>query len=148
MKRYRIGFDFGGLLLFFAIMLPNLIWFAIPAPNDVLRRESVTTPLDAVASVCQMLMAAALIAVVNPSGKRLRLTALAGGAAVCGALYYCGWILYYLGKTAPPVILLLTVPPCLAFLLYAADRRNLPAIIPGAVFTCCHLAYAAINFLR
>ena len=41
-KNYRIGFDLPGLLLFLMIMIPNVIWFVIPAANDVLRTESVS----------------------------------------------------------------------------------------------------------
>ena len=37
MKKYRFGFEPWGLLLFLVVMLPNLIWFAVPAPNDILR---------------------------------------------------------------------------------------------------------------
>lgn len=33
--KYRFGFDFWGLILFLLVMVPNFIWFAVPAPNDV-----------------------------------------------------------------------------------------------------------------
>jgi hypothetical protein len=46
LKPYRFGFDIWGLLLFLLVMLPNFIWFAVPAPNDVLRAESVTPITD------------------------------------------------------------------------------------------------------
>lgn len=39
LKKYEFGFDVGCLLLFLIIMIPNFIWFAAPAPNDVLRME-------------------------------------------------------------------------------------------------------------
>lgn len=146
MKKFRIGFDSGGLLLFLAVMLPNFIWFAIPSPNDVLRRESVTVTLDTAASVFQGLMAAALIFVIHPGRKPLRLAELLGVIG-CAVLYYSGWILYYLGWAGWFVILLLTVPPCLALLLYAAYRRNTSALILGIGFTCCHLVYAVANFM-
>lgn len=147
MKKYRIGFDLGALLLFLAIMLPNFIWSAVPAPHDVLRGESATELLDTVAAVCQVLMVAALIFIVRPDREKLRPNALLGSSAACAALYYTGWGMYYLGWTSPPVILLLTLPPCLAFLLYAADRKNIPAMLPGIVFACCHLVYAVVNFM-
>ena len=41
-KKYKMGFDVWALVLFIAIMIPNIIWFAIPAPNDILRTESIT----------------------------------------------------------------------------------------------------------
>ena len=46
-------------------MLPNFVWFNLPAPDDILRRESITPVVDGIASVCQILFAAALCAVVN-----------------------------------------------------------------------------------
>lgn len=147
MKKYKIGFDGWGLLLFLLIMLPNFIWFAVPAPNDVLRRVSVTESLDAAASVFQVLMTAALVLIVNPARKPLRLTPWTSAVIGCAALYFGGWILYYQGWTSPPVMLLLTVPPCLAFLFFAAERRNFPAMLPGGAFACCHLIYGAANFM-
>ena len=147
MRKYKIFFDIWGLLLFLLIMVPNFIWFAVPAPQDVLRTESVTAPIDAVASVCQILFAAALCFVVNTEREPLRLTLLTGGCTGCGLLYYAGWLLYYLGFAGPAVILLLTVPPCFAFLLFAVDRKNFIAVIPIVVFSVCHLIYGIVNFI-
>lgn len=31
-KEYRFGFEVWGLVLFIGIMLPNFVWFAVPAP--------------------------------------------------------------------------------------------------------------------
>lgn len=31
-KEYRFGFQVWGLVLFIGIMLPNFVWFAVPAP--------------------------------------------------------------------------------------------------------------------
>lgn len=41
-KKYRIGFDIWGLIIFIIIMVPNFIWFVVPAPNDIFRGESIT----------------------------------------------------------------------------------------------------------
>lgn len=147
MKKYTFSFDAGGLLLFLFIMLPNFIWFALPAPHDILRRESVTGLLDGIASVCQVLLVAALCAVVNKERGSLRVTPLILASAGCGLLYYAGWVLYYLGLVHPLVILLLTLPPCLTFLFFAVDRKNWIAVIPAAVFTVCHLIYGVVNFM-
>ena len=54
---------------------------------------------------------------------------------------------YYISFTGPPVIVLLTLPPCLAFEFFAYDRKNAIAMLPIAVFTICHLIYAAANFI-
>ena len=53
-ENYKFGFDSWGLILFLVIMIPNFIWFAVPAPNDILRAESVTKVVDANGSVCQV----------------------------------------------------------------------------------------------
>ena len=41
-------------------MVPNFIWFVVPAPNDVLRGESITGTMDTVASIAQAIMVATL----------------------------------------------------------------------------------------
>ncbi len=55
-KKYKMGFDMWALVLFIAIMIPNIIWFAIPAPNDILRTESITKIPDTIASISQVVM--------------------------------------------------------------------------------------------
>lgn len=147
MKQYRFAFDIWGLVLFLLIMLPNFIWFAVPAPNDILRVESATPFLDTIASVCQVVFAAALCVIVTKKRNALGLTPLIRGCVGCGLLYYAGWVLYYLGFANPPVILLLTVPPCLAFLFFATDRKNIAAAVPIVIFTVCHLIYGIVNFI-
>ena len=145
--KYKIGFDIRGLILFLGIMIPNCIWFAVPAPDDVLRAESVTWIVDAAGSVFQIMTVASLCFIKNKSCPALRFTPLIIAAVCCAALYYLGWILYYSAFTGPPVILALTVPPCAALLLYALDRRNYIAVLSGAAFTVCHLIYGIVNFI-
>lgn len=147
LKRYGLGFDICGLLLFLMIMIPNFIWFAVPAPNDILRVDSVTPVLDTIASVCQMLMAIALCIFINQERKRLSFTGLIIAAMICCLLYFISWVFYYIGITNAVVILGLTLFPCLAFLFFAIDRKNIIAVIPIILFTICHLIYAIVNFI-
>lgn len=76
LKKYKIGFDFWGLLLFIVIIIPNFIWFAVPVPNDVLRTQSATEVIDTIGSVCQALMVAALCLVINRERDKLRFSPL------------------------------------------------------------------------
>lgn len=147
MKNYRFGFDGWGLALFLAVMLPTFLWLAVPAPNDILRRESVTGGLDAAASAAQILFVAAMCLIVRRERKELRPTPCIVACEGCVLLYYAGWACYYSGIVGPLVIFALTVPPCAAFLLFAFDRKNFIALVPAGVFTVCHLIYAAVNFL-
>lgn len=145
-EKYKFGFDIWGAVLFLAIMIPNFIWFAVPAPNDVLRCDSVTQILDLIASVCQVLMTAALCVIINKKRRKISFTPLIIAAVICCLLYYANWVIYYNGVVNMIVILGLTVPPCLAFLFFAVDRKNMIAVVPIAIFTVCHLIYAVANF--
>ena len=146
-KNYKLGFNPWGLALFLLIMLPNFVWFAFPAPNDVLRSESVTPLADSAAQVFQIVMAAALCAVVDTAGDRPLKRGYRAGTAVCVALYFAGWVAYYAGITNAAVILDLCLAPCGAFLLFALGRKNGIALVSAAAFAVCHLIYAVVNFL-
>ena len=148
LSKYRLGFDVWGLILFLLVMLSNFIWFVIPAPNDVLRADSVTPVADVIASVCQVLTIACLCFVIHKERSKLRFSPLIIAAIACVVIYYSGWLLYYGGFASSWVILLLTIPPCLAFILFAADRKNLPAILFATGFTVCHLIFAIMNFIN
>lgn len=145
--KYGFGFDVWGLILFLLVMAPNFIWFAVPAPNDVLRTESITPLVDMIASVCQILTVACLCFVINQERSKLRFSSLVIAAAVCIMIYYIGWALYYSGTVSVLIILMLTIPPCLAFILFAIDRKNLPAVLFATGFAVCHLIFAIVNFI-
>lgn len=147
LKKYRIGFDFCGLILFLLIMIPNFIWSAIPAPNDVLRGDSITIVVDTIASVCRVLMIIALCVLINKDRGKLKLSSLIIIGIICLLLYFISWIFYYMGITNIAVILGLVIFPCLTFLFFAVDRKNMIAVIPISIFTVCHLIYGIANFI-
>ena len=147
-SKHIFGFDVWGLILFLLIMFPNFIWFAVPAPNDVLRAESVTPVVDTIASVCQVLTVACLCFVINQERSKLRFSPWVIAAVVCVVIYYLGWTLYYSGIANAWVILLLTIPPCLAFILFAVDRKNLLAVLFALGFAVCHLIFATVNYIH
>ena len=147
LQKYKFGFNVSGLVIFLIIMLPNFIWFAVPAPNDILRQESITPIVDTIGSVCQIIFVAALCIVINKERDNIRISPLLISSAVCIGLYFLGWVLYYNGIVNPMVIIYLTLPPCVAFILFALDRKNFIALIPAACFTICHLIYGIANFI-
>ncbi len=147
LKKYRVCFDIWGFLLFLVMMIPNFIWFAVPAPNDLLRTDSVTAPLDTVASICQVGMIMTLCMLRNKECKKISISPPILAVFTCTLLYFISWIAYYMGTVSAVVILGLTVPPCLAFLFYAVERRNKIAIVPIAIFTICHCLYGVVNFI-
>ena len=141
LKKYKFGFDFWGLLLFLVIMIPNFIWFVVPAPDDVLRLDSVTPIIDKIGSICQVAFVAAICILKRKDVEAVRFSKLTVSALVLVSAYYLGWILYYFGQVNPIVIILLTIPPCVSFILYEADRKNWIAFIPTVIFTICHVIY-------
>ena len=147
-KHYRIGFDVWALILFLAVMIPTIIWAFVPAPNDILWTESATPVVDTIAFVLLFLAIACLCVLINKDAGKVRLSPLVILSGICVLVYYAGWVLYYCGIVAPWVILLMTLPPCLALILFAADRLNLPALILADGFTVCHLIFAIVNFIR
>lgn len=147
MKNYKFSFDVWGLAIFLIIMIPNFIWFAVPAPNDILRTESKTAVIDTIASVCQVLFAVSLCVIVNKNCSRLRFTSKIIAVACCTVVYFVGWGLYYVGITSPFVMIFLTLSPCLAFLFFALDRKNYIAAVFISVFMVCHFIYGIVNFI-
>lgn len=147
LRNYKLGFDPWGLALFLVIMLPNFIWFALPAPNDVLRGESITPLVDAIAQVFQILMTAALCAVVNVTRDKPMRRRYLAGAVTCAALYFAGWASYYTGIVNPAVILTLCLAPCGTFLSFALGRKNIAALVSAGGFAVCHMIFAVVNFL-
>lgn len=147
LKRYTMGFDLLGLLLFAIIMLPNVVWMAHPVPNDVLRAESVTPGVDMIGSICQVAMVFCLCFIRRINTAPLRFSPLIIAVLACVLVYLAAWGCYFAGIAHMAVILLLTLAPCAAFLLYLADRRNIIGLIPAATFTFCHIIFAIANFL-
>ena len=146
-KKYRIGFEWRGLVLFLAVMLPNFIWFTIPAPNDILRVVSRTPVTDTIATICQVAFIICLCLLIRTDQRPFRINGTIIGIIALIVAYYICWILYYQRATNIAVIIGLTIFPCIAFLLFAIDRRNTIAVIPIILFTMCHLMYAAVNFI-
>ena len=147
LKKYRFEFDIWGLLLFFFIMMPNFIWFAVPAPNDILRTASSTVIVDTVAYIAQVVMMFFLCVIGNKEKEKMRITKLIIATVACVLFYFACWVIYYSGRADAGVILGLTVFPCLAFLFYSLDRKNMPAFVPALIFTICHFIYAVVNYI-
>lgn len=147
LKKYKIGFDIWALVLFTVIMIPNFIWFAIPAPNDILRVESVTKIPDMIASISQVVMLIVLCVFINTEREKRSITRFIVAVLINCMLYFICWIFYYIGVISAAIILGMTIFPCLAFLFFAIDRKNRIAIIPISIFAICHLIYGVANYI-
>lgn len=146
-RKYRMGFDLWGLLLFLAIMLPNVIWFLVPAPVDILRNPSVTPAIDTAASVFQVIMVAAICMLRNDIYRKPMGMGWRGGIVAAVLFYFAGWVFYYAGVVNALVIMDLCIAPCAAFILFALARRNAVAFAADVVFILCHGYYGIVNFV-
>ena len=145
-----MGFDPWGLGLFLLIMLPNFVWFIFPAPNDILRTESITPLSDTITQVFQIIMVASLCGMVNTARNKSIMTEVRGIPVLFfGFLfhYYVSWKAYYQGPLNAGVILKLCLEPCGIFLLLALVRKNALALLAAVGFTVCHLISTVINFI-
>lgn len=145
-ENYRIGFDVWGLVLFLLIMLPNFVWFLVPAPYDVLRLESQTPSVDIIASFLQVVMVVMFCMFIKMGVAPIRFKRpcilLTGACCFC---YYITWVLYYLDFVNGALIIAMCVLPCMAFLFYELDRKNYLSMIPTLGFTICHFIYGLVN---
>ena len=145
--KYRLGFDIWAIILFLAIMIPNFIWFVVPAPNDVLRGESITGTMDTVASIAQAIMIATLCILKNKDAEKKIKKVWVSEISIAVTLYMMSWITYYFGIITPLIIVNLCVAPSIAFILFSISRKNMIACIFALIFTVCHLIYGVINFI-
>lgn len=148
LKNYKIEFDSWALFLFLVIMVPNLIWSIIPAPNDILRAISTTKIIDLFTSISQLLMILSLFFLKSNKYLRLKKTLFVVIVEIFCTLYYLSWFAYYKGFISTVIILGLTISPCLAFLFFSIDRKNKIAITLTSLFTFGHLIYAFVNFIN
>ncbi|EFV01533.1 hypothetical protein HMP0721_0926 [Pseudoramibacter alactolyticus ATCC 23263] len=147
LDKYRFGFDVWGLVLFFIIMIPNFIWFAVPAENDVLRTESITPVIDMIASIAQVTMIITLCIIKRSDNDKPGKRSLLLIIVLLVVLYGLGWIAYYMGNIGLLTILDLCIAPSLAFIVFAIYRRNYPTLILAMIFTVCHVIFGVVNFI-
>lgn len=147
LNKYKFKFDYRALIFFAIMMAPTIFWSFVKAPNDILRAESVTPVIDTIATISQVIMIAALCMLRNEKVDDPKLTPLMVASLRCLIGYYFGWVLYYCGVANPAIIIVLSLIPCISFLLYSIDRKNIVAIISTIVFLICHLIFAVVNFI-
>ena len=84
---------------------------------------------------------------INSERKKLSFTKTIIMMICCGVVYFVSWMFYYCGMTNAVIILGLTIPPCMAFLFFAIDRKNYISIVPISIFTICHFIYGVVNYI-
>lgn len=138
---YKIGFDLWGFILFAVLMIPNIVYWCLPAFNDL----GGNALLDFIALFFEVPSIVFLIVMKRKHPERRHLfDSLYIMTAAMVLFYYVAWIVYFCGFNQLNVILFLTVCPCAALLLYELERKNLLALFPTAVFSVLHIVSAFI----
>lgn len=147
-KKYTFDLNLDSLWLTVFLLVPSVVWYFFPAPNDVLRTESVTPISDTAASVSQVIFIGILCFTVNVAAPKRNVKSKPMISTILScSVYYLSWFVYYIGIVNFAVILALTLAPCAAFLFYALEKRNHIALFPMGIFTFCHIVYGVVNFL-
>ena len=146
-RKYKIGFDILGLLLFLIIMIPNFIWFAVPTSNDILRNESITPVIDIIASIFQVITIMSLCIIKNKQCQKPMKKTWLKWIIISIIIYFVGWILYYIGIVNSVIILDLCIAPCIAFIILSIAQKNIVALISSIIFMICHVLYGIMNFI-
>lgn len=140
-KNYKLGMDFWALLLYLAIMLPNVIYLCLgnEDPGGGVRA------LEIVSIVFEILSVAAMLFVIRKERtKKGFFDSLYLTSALFLALYYVAWIFCFLNRLNLAVLLFLAVCPCAAMLLFELERRNVIALAATGLFTIFHVLAALI----
>lgn len=148
-KRFRIGLNGFGVVIFAAVMVPNVLWYYFPAGNDPLRIPSTTVLLDTIATVFQAVFVFLMCLFVDrlaekPTGRHPGILA----AFTLVLLYGISWLIYYFVAVNMAVILALAVLPCLAFLAVEWACQNRLAAVPTVIFLVLHTVSTVIHGLQ
>lgn len=145
-KNYRLGFEFCGFILSLAILLPSVIWYFIPAPNDVLRSADSIFALGMTAAVLRGLTMLTSSFLINLDSRELKFNIASFLIFSFGAIYYIGWFLYYAGFANAFTLTLLAVSPVIMLASLAVDRKNIFALVMSASFAVVHIVCIVIGF--
>ncbi len=128
-------------------MLPNFIWFAVPAPDDILRGDSANEVLDVFVTVFQVIMIFLLCCLKNVKAKKPKFSPLIIASLLSLIFYYLFWVLYYCKINGLSVIIGLCVLPSLCFIFFAIDRKNYFALCPAVIFMILHTMSSVLNVI-
>ncbi len=146
-RNYRPGFELSAFVLSIAILLPNLIWYFIPAPTDLLRNNvSFTSPLGVASTVLRLLAMLTAILLINLESREPHFGVGSIIVLAFGGMYYVGWLLYYMSVAGYVAVVFVTLPAIVMLTTLAIDRSNLFSLLFCIAYGCVH-AVCIVNGL-
>lgn len=148
-KKYKLGFSLIGGIAFLLPMIPSLAWMFLPPVASTLPANDSALPfVDVAGTVCQSLMIAMLILVVNT--RRQSTTSkkvFAGVAVACLTGYLVLWGSYYTSPITPMLLVMMAVLPSAYFICVGLYLEHYPSLIPATLFSMIHIGTTATNYL-
>jgi hypothetical protein len=148
-KKYKLGFSLVGLIACLLPMIPNVFWAFLPPVASTLPANDSALPFVAVTgTVCQSLMIALLILVINT--RRQPTTSkkvLAAVGVVCLVSYLLFWVLYFTAPITPMLLLMMAILPSVYFICVGLCLENYPSLIPATLFALIHISITAASYL-
>lgn len=147
-KKYKLGFSFIGLIAFLLPMIPNVFWILLPPVSSTLpANESALPFIKVVGTVCQSLMIALLILVVNTRRKSdTSKSIIAAVGVACLISYLALWVLYFTMPITPMLLLMMAALPSAYFICVGYYLENYPSLIPATLFALIHIATTATSY--
>jgi len=148
LDNYKIRFSIKGLIIYWLLLVPNIIWQLFPPINNVLLSSATSYPiLDGVEWFFRTLILLILIFLVNKELSKNK-TSYKWVAISFLAIYYVSWILYYLGIVNPWLIILgMVITPTFYFFFSGIWLRNYILLIPTVIFGIFHFIISILNYL-
>src|SRR5665647_883667 len=125
-KNYKIGFSLTGLMASLIPMIPNIFWAILPPVSTTLQANDAAIPaIGVISSVCQSLMIAMLIILINKERKASNRKKWIGGIGVlCLTGYFLSWAVYFTGSITPMLLVGMAVLPSIYFICVGLYLEN------------------------
>ena len=155
MKNYEFAFSIKGFAVFFAVMLPNILWIAYPPANDLLITNLSDFPaLNNTMFISQWIMLALLMILsrkteietgteteINNDTNKFYIICCT--VSLIG--YYVFWVLYYMAIISPIVFIGMAICPSIFFIMFSLSQKNNIALIPAIIYAVLNIGITYSN---
>ena len=142
---YYFGFSWYGFIVFLLPMLPNILYFLIPASTESGKNENSHLVLDILEHGSQAIFIFLLIFVISRQTTEI-LCPYTIIMVISLFIYFVLWIFCFTGKANLIILLGMAVLPVVYFILAEMWLHNYLAILPTAFFGIAHVIITYIDF--
>lgn len=147
MKNYEFIFSIKGFSVFFAMMLPNILWIAYPPANDILVTNLSDYPiLNNTMFISQWIMFALLMILSRKVETKSDMDTF---YIVCCTIsligYYIFWVLYYMAIISSIVFMGMAIFPSVFFIIFSLLQKNNIALFPAIIYAVLHIGITYSN---